>query len=190
MYPSHMRIGIVSPTRLLALAALAASLAAPLAAQEFVPPDRGTHPAPAASQRQSSSGFRIDILGFSTRAGFQVNGGGQALLGSTVDLIQLGIPQVRARTSFEVGFGRPSTSIGVNEEVMYRFLADTAAAIPYMGLGVGYMDDNVVKRVWPTVAIGFELPFRRNMNWLIEYHALDALRRSRFFVGLATRGGN
>jgi len=188
MYPSHMKIGTVSPIRPLVLAALWAALAAPLAAQEFVPPDRG-HPAQPASSQRESSGFRIDILGFSTRAGFQVNGGGQALLGSTVDLIQLGIPQVRGRTSFEVGFGRPSTSIGVNEEVIYRFLADTASAIPYMGLGVGYMDDNVVKRIWPTVAIGFELPFRRNMNWLIEYHALDALRRSRFFVGLATRGG-
>jgi hypothetical protein len=170
-----------------------AAAAAPVAAQEFVPPDRGSHPVsqPASSSSgQSSSGFKLDILGFSTRAGFQVNNGGQALLGSTVDLVQLGIPQVRARSSFEVGFGRPSTSIGVNEEIMYRFLADTAAAIPYIGLGVGYMDDNVVKRVWPTVAIGFELPFRRSMNWLVEYHALDALRRSRFFIGLATRGGS
>ena len=43
--------------------------------------------------------------------------------------------------------------------------------------------------MWPTVAMGFELPFSRHMNWLIEYHALDALRRSRFLVGLATRGG-
>ena len=184
-----MRIHGTPVVRAVALVTLLSAAAAPLMGQEFVPPDRG-HPATtSAPGPRNRDGFRVDILGFSTRGGFQVNNGGQALLGSTVDLLQLGIPQVRGRTSFEIGFGRPNTSIGVNEEVIYRFLADTAAAIPYIGLGVGYMDDNTVKRVWPTVAIGFELPFRRTMNWLVEYHALDALRRSRFFVGLATRAG-
>ncbi len=184
-----MRIHVTPVVRAVALVTLLSVAAIPLVAQEFVPPDRG-HPTPPASAPgpRNHDGFRLDILGFSTRAGFQVNNGGQFLLGSTVDLIQLGIPQVRGRTSFEFGFGTPST-IGINEEVMYRFLADTASAIPYIGVGVGYLDDNTVKRVWPTVAIGFELPFRRTMNWLVEYHALDALRRSRFFIGLATRGG-
>jgi hypothetical protein len=119
----------------------------------------------------------------------QVNKGSQAILGSTVDVAQLGIPQVRLRPSFEVGFGQSNNSFGINLEVVYRFQSDAATAIPYIAVGAGYYDDNVTKRGWPTIAMGFELPFRRNMNWLVEYHALDALRRSRFLVGLATRGG-
>jgi hypothetical protein len=166
--------------------------AAPLRAQEFVPPDRRPAPpsqAPAQSPAPASSGFLVDVLGFSTRGGFQVNKGGQVLLGSTIDIAQLGTPQVRLRPSFEVGFGQSSTSIGINAEVVYRFQPDAAPAIPYLGLGWGYYDDRSTKRGWATVAMGFELPFKRNMNWLLEYHALDALKRSRFFVGLATRGG-
>lgn len=187
MYRSRMKTMV----RYLTIAVL---IAAPLRAQEFIPPDRGRPPAAAPPATQDpaatpSSGFRIDLLGFSTRAGFQVNRGNQALLGSTVDVAQLGIPQVRLRPSFEVGFGQSSTSLAINVEVVYRFQSDASSAIPYIGIGAGYYDDNVTKRGWPTLAMGFELPFKRSMNWLVEYHALDALRRSRFFVGLATRGG-
>jgi hypothetical protein len=178
------------PIRVLLVAGLAALAAAPLAAQEFIPPDRvRPQPAAAAADTGGADGFRLEILGFSTRGGAQVNKGGQAILGSTIDIAQLGSRQVRLRPSFEVGFGRSSTSLAFNLEVVYRFQPDGAAAIPYLGIGAGYHDDTTVKRVWPTVAMGFELPFSRNMNWLIEYHALDGLRRSRFLVGLATRGG-
>lgn len=176
--------------RLVVLTAAIALAASPLAAQEFIPPDRGRPP----SQGQQPAGdpdfgLRADILGFSTRGGFQVNKGGQALIGSTIDVVQLWSPQVRLRPSFEVGFAEAGTSLAINVEVVYRFQPDAAPAIPYLGIGLGYYDDNTVKKGWPTVAMGFELPFRRSMNWLIEYHALDGLRRSRFLVGLATRNG-
>ncbi len=65
---------------------------------------------------------------------------------------------------------------------------ETAPAIPYVGTGVGYYDDGAVERVWPTFLLGFELPYQRGLRWLVEYHALDGLRRSRFLVGLAAGG--
>jgi len=163
-----------------------------LDAQEFIPPDRrpGGQPAPAPTERTPGDyALRFDLLAFSTRGGAQVNRDQQFVLGSTLDVVQLWTPQARVRGSFEVGFGRPTTSLAVNGEVVYRLQADNAPAIPYVGLGVGYYDDNAAKKVWPTVTMGFELKFRRSMNWLLEYHALDGLRRSRFLVGLATRPG-
>lgn len=175
---------------LTALLALSASRAV---AQEFVPPDRrpgGAQPAGPQSTAPGRSGFRVDIFAFSTRAGAQVNRDGQAVLGSTIDLVQLGTPRLRLRPSFEVGFGRPETSLGANAEVVYRFVGDNSPAIPYLGVGMGYYDDGATRNGWPTVALGFELPFRRSFNWLVEYHGLDGLKRSRFFVGLASRGTN
>lgn len=178
-------------------ACLAAALLLParrLDAQEFVPPDRRPGAPPAASPVPSGNdagldGLRLDLLAFSTRGGAQVNKQPQFVLGSTLDVVQLWTPQARIRGSFEVGFGRPTTSLAVNAEVVYRLQPDNAPAIPYVGLGVGYYDDSTAKKVWPTVVMGFELRFRRSMNWLLEYHALDGLRRSRFLVGLATRPG-
>lgn len=164
-----------------------------LEAQEFVPPDRraGAQPTtpPPTESTPGTDGLRLDLLGFSTRGGAQVNKDQQFVLGSTLDIVQLWTPQARVRGSFEVGFGRPATSLAVNAEVVYRLQPDNAPAIPYVGLGVGYYDDSAVKKIWPTVAMGFELKFRRSMNWLLEYHALDGLRRSRFLIGLATRPG-
>ena len=89
-----------------------------------------------------------------------------------------------------MGFSGSERSLAVNVEVVYRFQPDQAPAIPYVGLGLGYYDDTTATRVWPTVVMGFELTFSRNVNWLIEYHALDGLRRSRFLIGLSTRGTN
>jgi hypothetical protein len=173
-------------TRSFALAALALTLAAGAAtAQEFVPPDQAQTRSPGAA----GSGIRFGVLGFSTRGGGQVNKDGQGILGSTVDVMQLGSPQVRLRPSFEAGFGRSRKSLHIALEVLYRFQPDGAPAIPYLGAGVGYYDNGTTDFVWPTLAMGFELPFTRTINWLIEYHALDRLGRSRFFVGLATRSG-
>ena len=165
-------------------------------AQEFVPPDRGRPAAaagaPAAQSRgRDESGFKVGVFGFSTRGGWQVNKGSQGVIGATVDIAQLGVPTVRLRPSFEMGIGSSFNSIGANLEVVYRFQPDQAPAIPYLGLGIGYYDDRTgTKNVWPTVVMGFELPLHRSFNWLVEYHALDGLRRSRFLVGLSTRGGN
>lgn len=165
--------------------ALAAMLAAvPAQAQEFQPPG-------GAAPSAEGSGVRFGVLGFSTRGGAQVNRGGQGVLGSTVDIAQLGSPQVRLRPSFEVGFGRADKSLHVAVEVIYRFQPDNAPSIPYVGVGVGYYDpgsDSAGARVWPNLVMGFELPFRPTFNWLVEYHALDRLGRHRFLVGLAARG--
>jgi len=175
--------------------AVAFLLAAPrLHAQEFVPPDRRPGaPSPASptapEASEAGAGLRFDLLGFSTRAGGQVNKQEQFVLGSTLDVVQLWTPQARIRGSFEVGFGSPATSLGANAEIIYRLQPDRAPAIPYVGLGVGYYDDSAVQKVWPTVVMGFELKFRRSMNWLLEYHALDGIRQNRFLIGLATRPG-
>jgi hypothetical protein len=122
------------------------------------------------------------------RDGMQVKGGGRGVNGSRIDVGELVMPLVRIRPSIEMGFGSSTKSVGVNVEAVYRFQPDEAPAIPYLGLGLGYYDDSSTTRVWPTVVMGFELAFRHNINWLVEYHALDGLSRSRFFVGLATRG--
>jgi hypothetical protein len=180
----HRTAGLIGALALLAFAAPRAG------AQEFVPPDRSGHPAPTQSSAASETGIRIGLFGFSTRAGMQVNKGSQGVVGSTLDIVEFGTPAVRLRPSLETGFGSPDHSLGFNLEMVYRFQPDPAPAIPYLGLGLGYYDDNTTTRVWPTVVMGFELNFSRNMNWLIEYHALDGLRRSRFLVGLATRGPN
>ena len=181
-----MRVSVV-----LLLAAYAAVPA--LRAQDFRPPDsaagRRTADSSTAPASAESSAFRFGILGFSTRAGGQVTQDGQAVLGTTIDLVQLGSPRVRLRPSVEVGFGRPEKSLGANVEILFRFQPETAPAIPYIGAGVGYYDDGSIEHVWPTFVLGFELPFRHNVRWLVEYHALDGLRLSRFLVGLAASTG-
>jgi hypothetical protein len=179
----HRMAGLIGALTLLALAAPRAG------AQEFVPPDRSGRPA-AQATAPAESGIRFGIFGFSTRAGVQVNQGSQGVIGSTVDVMEFGSPAVRLRPSFEMGFGSSVHSLAFNAEMIYRFQPDPAPAIPYLGLGVGYYDDGSSTQVWPTVVLGFELNFSRNINWLIEYHALDGLRRSRFLVGLSTRGIN
>ena len=193
MYRKGMNLRAIRNARLLAAAALLAAAGRAAQAQEFIPPDRRPSPAPPPAEtppvQSEPRGLFIDIFAFSSRVGAQVNRDGQAVLGSTVDLVQLGIPRFRLRPSFEVGFGQPEKSLGVNIEAVYRFQPDAAPAIPYVGLGVGYYDDGATDFIWPTVALGFELPLRRSYNWLVEYHGLDGLKRSRFFIGLTTRGG-
>jgi len=171
------------------LACAAASVAG---AQDFRPPDPARRPAPDSTgpaEAAESNALVAGILGFSTRAGAQVTQDGQAVLGSTLDLVQLWSPRVRLRPSAEVGFGRPEKSLGANVEVVFRFQPESAPAIPYVGAGVGYYDDGSIERVWPTFVLGFELPYRGTVRWLFEYHALDGLRRSRFLVGLAASTG-
>jgi hypothetical protein len=164
----------------LLLCGLAAG-AAPAAAQDFQPPE--------ASAAGSSSGMRIDLLGFTSRAGIDVSRGGALVLGTTVDIAQLGSPQVRLRPSFEYSGAGSSTAVHVSTEIIYRFQPDRAPAIPYAGLGLGYFAPSEgSERLWLTLVMGFELEFRPSFNWLLEYHALDRLGRHRFLVGLATRG--
>lgn len=168
-------------TRLTLLLCGLAAGAAPAAAQDFQPPD--------AAVAGSSSGMRIDLLGFTTRAGIDLSRGGAFVVGSTVDIAQLGSPQVRLRPSFEYSGSGATTAVHVSTEVIYRFQSDRAPAIPYVGLGLGYYAPSEgSERLWLNVVMGFELEFRPSFNWLLEYHALDRLGRHRFLVGLATRG--
>jgi len=163
------------------------------AAQEFQPPGGGSSSSSSSGTSSgTANGVQFGILGFSTRAGAQVNHGAQAIVGSTIDVAQLWSPQVRLRPSFEVGFGKAGKSLHAALEVIYRFQPDNATAIPYVGAGVGYYDAGADStaggtQVWPTLVMGFELPFKPTFNWLIEYHALDRLGRHRFLIGLASR---
>jgi hypothetical protein len=183
MYRSHMSFHRLFPAAALVLAALSVS---PLAAQEFIPPDRDRPP-----QTQPSgggdTGIRLGIFAFSTRGGYQVNEDNQLVLGSTLDVAELGVPRLRLRPSFEVGFGRAERSLAFNAEVVYRFQDDAAPAIPYLGGGLGYYDDGATEHGWATFVFGFELPYRRTMSWLLEIHTLEGINRARFLIGLATR---
>jgi hypothetical protein len=162
------------------LAGLACA-AAPAAAQDFQPPESRAAAGP--------SGVRIDLLGFSSRVGIDVSRGGALVLGSAVDIAELGSPQVRLRPSFEYSGAAGTTAIHVATEVIFRFQPDRAPAIPYLGLGLGYYAPSEgSERLWLNVVMGFELAFRPSFNWLMEYHALDRLGRHRFLVGLSTRG--
>lgn len=170
---------------LVAAVAMAVAVARPLAAQEFIPPDRDR---PQQSEPASSqSTVKFGIQAFSTRGGYQVNEDNQLVLGSTLDIAELGHPQLRLRPSFEVGFGRAERSLAFNAEVVYRFQDDNKPAIPYVGAGFGYYDDGNTEHGWPTIIFGFELPYRRTMSWLLEIHTLDGVNRARFLIGLATR---
>ncbi len=168
--------------RLAAIAAVLASAATVAAAQEFQPPQGG-------AGETGGARFKVDLLGFSTRAGVDLRSGGSLVLGSTVDIAQLWSPNVRLRPSFEFN-GGGATAEHFALEVIYRFQPDQAEAIPYVGAGLGYFHPETGgSKTWPTLVMGFELRFRPSFNWLLEYHALDRLDRHRFLVGLATRGG-
>ena len=174
----------------LAVLVLTCCLARTASAQDFRPPDPRRPEEPPPESVADPGCFCVGLFAFSTRAGAQVTKDEQAVIGTTLDIAQLGSPQLRLRASGEVGFGRPEQSIGANLELLWRFQPDRAPAIPYIGVGAGYYDDGTVDHVWPTFVLGFELAFRAGTHWLIEYHALEGLNRSRFLIGLAasTRG--
>jgi hypothetical protein len=83
-----------------------------------------------------------------------------------------------------------------NLDLIYRFTTDTEKAVPYIGAGFSVYGQTgcgpapACPKVWPTLTLGFELNLRPGINWLIEYRGEDALRRTRFFIGLSTRRGN
>jgi len=168
--------------RLALILAGLAGAAAPAAAQEFQPPE--SHAASG-----GGSGMKVDLLGFSSRVGIDVTHGGAVVLGSAVDIAELGSPRVRLRPSFEYSGTGSVTSLHLATEIIYRFQPDRAPAIPYLGLGAGYYAPSAGSdKLWLNVVMGFELAFRPSFNWLIEYHSLDRLRRHRFLIGLSTRG--
>ena len=169
-------------TRLTALALPLALAMAPVraAAQDFHPPASG-------STEPEVNGPTLDLYAFSVRGGLDVTRTMQWVVGTTFDVSELWSPRVRLRPSLEIaGTGGSDVTFHWAAEIVYRFQPDNAAAIPYVGLGLGHMT-TAHPTLWPTVVLGFELQFRPSFNWLLEYHALDRLGRHRFLVGLATR---
>ena len=156
-------------------------------AQEFQPP----------KEQASATGSRIHLglFGFGTRVGVDPSGRKQAILGTTLDMGDLLTDRVRLRPSLEIGLGDSVTTYVVNLELLYRFTADSEVAVPYVAFGPAlYSQERCATAVdcpqlWAQFALGFELRFRGHMNWLLEYHGEDALRRHRFFIGLTTRRG-
>jgi len=168
--------------RLMLVAAALACAARRAPAQEFQPPSGG------GGSAVGGSGFQVDLFSFSTRAGIDVSRPAQWLVGSTLDVAEMWSPRVRLRPSLEVSSDGSRVQLHWAGEVMYRFQADDAPAIPYVGIGIGHMSRcSGCTTIWPTVAMGFELRFRPSFNWLVEYHALDRLGQHRFLIGLATR---
>ncbi len=140
--------------------------------------------------------FQLGFYGFAARAGVDFEGQGQAVASFAVDMGNLYTDRLRLQPSAELGFGWGDATYVVNLEVLYRFTADAAAAVPYVGGGValagqencGSVDD--CPGFWVQVVLGCELRLRDRINWLLEYHAEDAFRRHRIFIGLTTRRGN
>lgn len=159
-----------------------------LAAQDFTPPEVG------GQESDEGSKIKIGFYGFGTRLGWDVEDG-EAIISITFDLGNLGSDQVRLRPSAEIGFGEDVDTYVVSAELIYRFTPDTERAIPYVGLGLAVAGrDNCstgpsCPEAWLQFVLGFEMEFRSSMNWLLEYHAEDALNRHRLFFGLTTRRG-
>ncbi len=112
-----------------------------------------------------------------------------------IDLGDVLSDRFRLRPSAEIGFGSDVDTYVVNAEVMYRFTSDEEAAVPYVGAGLGVAGQDNCGNVascpeaWFQFALGFELRVSERLNWLLEYHAEDALKQHRLFIGLATRRG-
>ena len=155
------------------------------AAQQFQPPKNAGH-----------GGTRIGLFGFGVRGGVDFRRSSQLVLGSTLDIGDLFSNRLRLRPSAEIGvFHGPNTYVG-NFELLWRFTNDEEVATPYIGAGLGVAgrdgcgSDPRCPGLWLNTAFGFELRYRSTFNWILEYHAMDRLRRHRLFIGLTTRRGN
>ena len=169
------------------LAAVGAGAVRGAAAQEFRPPAVGS---------KSSTGTRLGLFGFGTRGGIDLRGPSQMVFGVTLDAGDLFTPRARLRPSGEIGVFNGVNSFVASGEVLYRFTDDNQAAIPYIGTGLSVAGhescgaDPSCPAIWLNLVFGFELHYRSTFNWLLEYHAMDALRHNRIYIGLTTRRGN
>ena len=124
-----------------------------------------------------------------------VEGDGQALVGGSLDLGYLYSERLRFRTVGELGFTPGPNSYVGSVELTYRFTPDSNVAIPYIGSGLGLAGDEMCgsvqgcPAVWWQFVLGFELRLNDRVNWLIEYHPQNALKRHRILVGIVMRGG-
>ncbi|MBI4421439.1 MAG: hypothetical protein HY560_11500 [Gemmatimonadetes bacterium] len=164
--------------------ALSVLAAGPLLGQEFRPPEEEETVPPL---------VRVGLFGFGSRLGIDFKGPTQAIASVTLDVADIASDRVRLRPSGEIGFGGGPDTYLANLELMYRFAADSERAVPYVGFGIGIYGQPACgpapgcPKVWPQFALGFEIKYRPGINWLLEYHGEDALRRHRFFIGLSTR---
>jgi hypothetical protein len=167
---------------LLAVAAVAVVLIRPAAAQEFQPP----------RSRDAGEGTRFGLYGFGMRGGLDLTGPSRLVLGATLDLGNLFSDRLRPRALAEVGIDGQDDYVG-SGEVLYRFAGDAEPTVPYLGGGVSLAGhdncgaDRHCPDLWVNLVFGFERRFRSTFNWVLEYHAMDRLRRHRFYLGLTTR---
>ena len=174
--------------RWIVLGGAALALAAPMrgAAQEFKPP----------RVSGASSGTHLGLFGFGVRGGIDLKNRGQVVVGTALDLGDLFSSRVRLRPSGEIGVFNGGNSYVGSLEALYRFTDDDQVAIPYIGTGLSLAGhehcgaDPGCPGVWVNLVFGFELHYKSTFNWLLEYHAMDALRRHRVYIGLTTRRGN
>ncbi len=140
--------------------------------------------------------LRMGIFGFGSRIGVDFAGRNQVVLSTTLDVADVFTDRVRLRPSAEIGLGDTAATYVMNLELLYRFTADREVAVPYVAFGGAVFSQERCAaaldcpRVWAQFALGFELKFREHLNWLLEYHGEDGLRRHRFFIGLTTRRGS
>lgn len=156
------------------------------AAQQFVPPQESP---------SSGAGIGIGLFGFGSRLGVDFEGTNELIVSLTLDAAHAFTPQVRLRPSFEIGIGDSLGSYVGSLELMYRFTPDSEIAVPYVGFGLGLWSQQKCARdpecpdLWAQFALGFELRMRDQINWLLEYHGENGLRKHRFLIGLTTRRG-
>jgi hypothetical protein len=137
----------------------------------------------------------MGLFGFGSRLGADFEGTNEVIVSVTLDVADVFTPQVRLRPSLEIGIGDSLGSYVGSLELIYRFTRDSAIAVPYVGFGLGLWSEQrcssnpACPDLWVQFALGFELRMRDQINWLLEYHGENALRRPRFFIGLVTRRG-
>jgi hypothetical protein len=171
-----------------ALLGLTLLVSGSLIAQEPPETDAGGGPDQAA--------VRVGLFGFGARVGLDLARDVPVVLSYVVDVGDLYTDKVRFRPSAEVGLRGGMNTYVFNAELMYRFTEDSEIAVPYLGAGIALMArdgcgaDPDCPSLWAQFALGFELRFRDQINWLLEYRGGDALRRHRLFIGLVTRRGS
>jgi len=174
--------------RLLA-ALLLALVAGPALAQE--PTATGAGAADAASEPV----VRLGVFGFSARGGVDFEGAGQALVSVALDVGRVLSDRLRIRASGEIGLLNGENTYVGNIEMVYRFTSERRVVVPYLGTGVGLAGrgacavDPDCPALWLQFVLGFEVRFRDQIAWLVEYHPEDAFRRQRVFIGFTTRRG-
>lgn len=164
--------------------ALAVAVARPAAAQEFQPP-----------RSADGGGTRFGLFGFGVHTGVELGSPAQLVLGAALDVGNVLSDRLRLRASGEVGIDGDDTYVG-SLEALYRLAGDDEPTVPYLGMGLSLAGhdacgtDPGCPAVWANLVLGFEGRFRSTFNWMLEYHAMDLVRRHRLYIGLVTRRGS